>query len=503
MGKIKSAIVLTLITLIVAVLCVVCFVPFPLGGDGIHYFNPIINWADKSAELGGYQFGEEAGYLGGSYAVVFYPEGVVSAKDYADDQNAGTEEKTEYVAYAGGSVYLDKEKVCNGGTEPTAEFKAAFDAQLNCLKERFARLHSEGLTLEVRDGFTVYATLPASLDASVAVFLYYSYMGNVTVLYGTSSDATSASQIIPEAGSKAKPSSEYIKSASVRTNVGTPYVEVDFTDAGLELISNATSGAADSAGYLFVQVGGETVINLSVSEQISDDLYISGSYTSDSATIVANTIDTALDFEKMEFGMKMGELYRVDGGFAPLTLGSVSLSALDLVYIAFGVLFLAMAVFFLVRYGRLGFVNILTYLLFLELMVLIYWAVPIAIGTGAIVALAISSALLCVSNAVSFEAARKEYAVGKTIASSVKTGYKKCFWHIFDLHIVLLAVALLVYLIAITELSAFGLALTFGVALSGLGTLLLNRFLWYVTMGLSKQPGKFCHFKREEVEDDE
>ena len=111
--------------------------------------------------------------------------------------------------------------------------------------------------------------------------------------------------------------------------------------------------------------------------------------------------------------------------------------------------------------------------------------------------------LLCVSNAVAYEAARKEYAVGKTIASSVKTGYKKTFWHIFDLHVALVAVALLVYLIAITELSLFGLALTFGVALSGICSLLVNRFLWYVTMGLSKNPGKFCHFKREEVEDDD
>ncbi len=501
MGKIKSAILLTLITLIIAVLCVVCFVPFPVGGDGIHYFNPIINWADRSADLGGYQFGEEAGYLGGSYGVVFYPEGVISAKEYRD--NGETEDGPEYVAYAGGSVYLDKEKVCDGGTEPTEEFKTAFEAQLSCLKERFARLQSEDTVLEVRDGYTVYAKLPSAMDASVAAFLYYSYMGDVAVLYGTSSDAASANQIIPRTGSKQKPASEYIKRASMRNNMGTAYVEIDFTDEGLELLSNATSGASESTGYLFLQVGGETVINLSVSEQIHDNLYISGSYTADSAKIVANTIDTALDAGAIELGMEMGELYRVDGNFAPLTLGSVSLSGLDLFYIAFGVLFLAMAVFFLVRYGALGIANILTYLLFLPLITLVYWAVPIAIGAGTIAAFAISSVLLCVSNALSYEAARKEYAVGKTIASSVKTGYGKCFWHIFDLHIALLIVALLVYLIAVTELSLFGLALTFGVALAGLCTLLVNRFLWYLMMGIAKDPGKFCHFKREEVEDDD
>ncbi len=501
MGRIKSAIVLTLITLIIAVLCVVCFVPFPWGSDGIHYFNPIINWADRTSDFGGYQYGEEAGYLGGSYSVVFYPEGVVSAKEYRD--NSETESEKEYVAYSNGAIYLDKEEVCGGGTEPTEEFKTAFAAQLDCLKERFSRLHAEGVSLEVRDGYTVRATLPSSMDASVAAFLYFSYMGDVTVLYGTSSDAASASQVIPETGKDAKPASEYIKGASMRSNMGTAFVEIDFTDAGLDLLSSATSGAADSTGYLFLQVGGETVVNLSVSEQIHDNLYISGSYTNDSAKIVAYTIDTALSSEAELPALSMGELHHVDGNFEGLTLGSFTLNALNIFYIAFGILFVAMAVFFLIRYGRLGFANILSYLLFLPLMVLIYWAVPITVGAGSIAAFAISSVLLCVSNAVAYEAARKEYAVGKTITSSVKTGYKKTFWHIFDLHIVLVIVALLVYLIAITELSLFGLALTFGVALSGICSLLVNRFLWFVTMGLSKNPGKFCHYKREEVEDDD
>ena len=56
----------------------------------------------------------------------------------------------------------------------------------------------------------------------------------------------------------------------------------------------------------------------------------------------------------------------------------------------------------------------------------------------------LASVLLCVSNAVTFESARKEYALGKTMTSSVKTGYKKCFWKLFDLHIVVAIIAFLV-----------------------------------------------------------
>ena len=58
MGKVKSAIVLTLITIVIAVLCVVCFVPFPCDGNGLNYFNSILGIAEKDAELGGYLIGE-------------------------------------------------------------------------------------------------------------------------------------------------------------------------------------------------------------------------------------------------------------------------------------------------------------------------------------------------------------------------------------------------------------------------------------------------------------
>ena len=49
MGKVKSAIVLTLITIVIAVLCVVCFVPFPCDGNGLNYFNSILGIAEKDA----------------------------------------------------------------------------------------------------------------------------------------------------------------------------------------------------------------------------------------------------------------------------------------------------------------------------------------------------------------------------------------------------------------------------------------------------------------------
>ena len=111
--------------------------------------------------------------------------------------------------------------------------------------------------------------------------------------------------------------------------------------------------------------------------------------------------------------------------------------------------------------------------------------------------------VLSVSNAITYEYARKEYAHGKTMSSSIKTGYKKCMWHIFDLHIVLALIGFVGFGIALTSLRSF-LFLTGLLALfSGIASLAVNRFTWATMMAFTKNKKAFCNFKVEEADDDE
>ena len=175
-----------------------------------------------------------------------------------------------------------------------------------------------------------------------------------------------------------------------------------------------------------------------------------------------------------------------------------------LLFIAFGLCFIGMMVFFFVRYGLLGFVQLYTYLIFLFAMILSVWGISfLYLGAGSALALLFTSVLLCVSTAVTYEYARKQYATGKTMAVSVKNGYKKCFWHIFDIHIALAAFAFVLFGIALPGLSTFAFTLGLGTLFSGVCSLLIGRFVWAVMMSLSKNQSGFCRFKKEEVEDDE
>ncbi len=503
MGKIKSAVCLILITLVIAALCVVCFVPFPTGSGGIHYFNPLINWTDKSTDLGGNYFGgENASYSGGSFSIVLYPEGVISAKEHDDNLKMLEGEELEefenqYVSHANGALWLDKEIVCDGGAKASESFQESFGKRLDILKTRFERLHSEGMTFELVDDYSVRVALPASLDASVASFIYYAYMGNLEISYG--SDLDSATKLFPEE-KKTKPITEYVSGASTSTLGGTPYVAIHFTNNGSELLANATKDAEATPGTLFFTIGGNQIIGLSVSSQLVDkDLYISGNYSQDAANIIATVIDTAIEFDCGDAelgGMETGALYWNEANFGD--------QALNFVYIAVGAAMLAAALFFLIRYRRLAFAHFYSFLLFLFAMVIVIWAIPtLSLGMNTLAAFAVTAVLLSVSNAVAYESARKEFALGKTMISSVKTGYKKCFWYLFDLHVAVAIIGLLLFLIGLTELSAFGLVLTLGALFSGIVTLAVNRFMWFIMMPFAKDQAKFCHFKREEVDDDE
>ncbi len=496
MGKTKSAILLTLITLVIAVLCIVCFVSFPCGE--INYYNSLLSLADKDADLGDYLIGDTA-YVGGGYAVVYYPEGVIPAREY--DETVGdlegdelNEYKESYVSHANGAIYLEKEVVCEEGSEKvSATFVEDFNHVVEVLKERYESLHADGMKMQLADDYTIRVFLPSTMEAAPAAFRNYAYTGEFTIRSG--SDEESATIVLPVQKGTKHSADYYVKKASSRSANGTDYLIFDLTDEGRKAIADAT---AEATGNLYFYVGENLVLTMTVSAQIDQSqLAISGGFTADTSAITASVIDTAIrSGQAGDLALNMHEIAEAKAG-----LGE---NALMLLYIAMGALSVVMLVYFFLRYRRLAFAHLYSYLVFLIAMTLCIWASSaLYIGVGTVAAVVITAFLLCASNAISYEYARKEYEGGKTMTFSVKTGYKKCMWHIFDIHIVLAVLGLIVFLIGLTELSVFGAVLALGAVFSGVCSLLLDRFFWYIMMPFAKNQGKFCHFKRTEVDDDE
>ena len=499
MGKVKSAIALVFVSLLIAVLGFFCLASFNYGEDKMNRFDSVLNMTDKDFNLGGSYGAGGVGYHGGGYAVVYYPEGVISAKQYRDDYEDDYEDK--YLPYANGTLYLDRKVACEKDSDTiTEEFKANFKTVADTLAKRVERLDQEGARVDVKDDFTVRVVLPASMDSGSYSFVLQalSFTGDLTVAYGSSEDT--ATTILPRRANE--PISDFVKGARASSTAGNAYVVVRFTDKGREQLKIATAAddAGTTSGTLYFKIGGETLISLSVSEEIDQNrLYISSSsYTSEMAAAVSAVLDTSLEGTVSDFSMELREFYRYTAGYGDL--------ALTLVYAAFGVAVLGMLIFFAFRYRILCLVHLYSFLVFLFPMMLCIWAIPFTyIGVETVIAVLLGAVMLSVANAVAFEAARKEYEQGKTFASSVKAGYKRVFWTIFDIHIAIALLAFMVFFVAITNLSTFAFVLGLATVFSGLCSLGVNRFCWAFMAGLSKRPAALAGFKRskEALEDEE
>lgn len=532
MGKVKSAIFIAFYTLIIVALGFVCFVSFPFGDNNVNKFNSVLSMTQKDFDLGGYYGEGEDYYLGGGYAGMYYPEGVVSAKEYEenlegyealvasykekiaaetdakvkseletklkDAQEVLDDYRNDYVAY-GKALYLfkgndEEEGIVGEDNLPTEEFKTAFASVVKTVTDRYALLRQDGVRVEVQDEYAIRVVVPQEMDSEASALLYFSYTGALTVRYGTSED--SAVTIMPVRSTDSI--TDYIKSVTPVYGNGSNYVHVNFTKEGKKVISDRTADA--TSGTIYFYVGDHSVIQLSIDSQLdaNDGLYISSSqgYTREVASTVATVLSTSLKGTENDLALGFGGTYLLRAGYGN--------NALMLLYIAFGVMTLAMLVFFFVRYHLLGFVHLYTYLLFTIATVLCVWSIPfLTLSVESFTAFMLMAAVLSVSDAVTFEYARKEYALGKTMTSSVKTGYKKCFWHIFDLHIVLAIAGFVGFGIALTNLTSFLFMIGLLAVFSGLGSLAINRFTWTTMMALTKKKKAFCNFKVEEVADDE
>lgn len=501
MGKKTSVAALIAMSILIAVMCFVCLIPFEYGTNNLHRFNSVLEMTDKDMGLGGYYASENEGYNGGGLTAVYYPEGVISARQYADDLAGKSdaddiqEYKDKYVAC--GSLYLEREVACvKNSDEISEDFTESFANAAALMRDKVARLHVNGARVEVADGFTLRVSLPYAMDSQSFVFTALASMGELTVKFG--SDEASAETIMP--ARPTDPITDYVKGAGAATRQGTPYVDINLTKKGREILKNVTTAEGDAAptGNLYIYVGETAIITLSVTDTFdSSTLYVtSDSYTTEVSRAVAASLDTSIHGVQTELEFSIKEMYRFHATYGE--------NALTLLYVAFGVCFVGMMAYFAVRYRVLAFAHLFSYALFLFPMILCMWAISfVQISVETVVAVLLAGLMLSFSNALFYERTKKEFAAGKTLRSAAKAGYKRSFWLIFDLHIAVALLSFMIYFIALTPLSTFAFTLGLATAFSGVCSLAINRLSFECMTAFSRKAHTLCNFKREVSKDED
>ena len=216
------------------------------------------------------------------------------------------------------------------------------------------------------------------------------------------------------------------------------------------LITQANNIGTDTV-YIYVgEIGATAWGTISVSD-LRDGMFIQSSSASNTNSAYSTAYQTASNIFVGTFGVNLTQ--------DSLTAISPRLgdNAWMLTLIAFLVFIVAIMVFFAVRYGDLGLLASFAMVFFVTLQLFFMQAIPfVMLDMGGAIAMFMSVLLFALSAVLIMERIGKEYALGNRIHVSCKNGFRRSFWRIFDLHIIVLVTSVVMLLIGQFALSYFG-----------------------------------------------
>ena len=257
-------------------------------------------------------------------------------------------------------------------------------------------------------------------------------------------------------------------------------VFLEFTSEGADKFAEATAYCAKNSVSLDILVDDTVLSSPSVSSEYSTygitggKAQISGSFTSlDQVKALGNNIDAgALRYNLRQVSMESVK-------------ASLGENALRISLIAGGIF---LVIVFMILYYRVSG-------LWASVSLVGYMAVfflVLAIGkfnltlTG-IAGIVLSIGMAVDANVIIFERMKEEIRSGKTVKSSIKSGFKRALWAVLDSNVTTIIACIVLYIFGSGTIRGFALTLGIGVIISLISSLLLTRMLLYlgVNMGWS------------------
>lgn len=273
-------------------------------------------------------------------------------------------------------------------------------------------------------------------------------------------------------------------------------VNVQFTREGTAKFASLTGDAANGDKKIYIYIGeisddaqlGDGLLELNCEQAINGgSTFISGSF---------DTYEEAEDYAlKIMSGTFNVSLELLESSVISATLGT---KALKLAIIGgFVGLILIMLVLWL-RYGDFGFLASFALVIYMVLMLFFLQAIPfVQLTLPGLAGIILSIGMAVDGTVIIFERFREEYRSGKKIPLSVKTGFKRAFWPIFDSNITTIITALVLYILGTASIKGFAITLLIGIILSMFMNLVILRFFvkWYLPFNSVK--GKKLHLPKQ------
>ncbi len=265
---------------------------------------------------------------------------------------------------------------------------------------------------------------------------------------------------------------------------GNPVVVLEFNAQGVTAFSNATGKLVGDV--LYIKLGGETISQPKVNEQITNS---SAEITGLSSVDEAETIAAVIKSGKTPFSFEVGESNRISA-----TLGENALKAC-LIAGAIGLLLVFAIMIF--KYKGLGVCASLALCIYTVLLVVLLALVPwVELTLPGIAGIILSIGMAVDANVIIFERINEEYALGKTVMSSINAGFKRAFITILDSNVTTIFAAIILWILCPGSIKGFAITLLIGILLSMFTAILISRALVKLMFHSSNNKAKFFNLNR-------
>ncbi|MBR6728705.1 MAG: protein translocase subunit SecD [Clostridia bacterium] len=256
------------------------------------------------------------------------------------------------------------------------------------------------------------------------------------------------------------------------------YVELRLNDSGVGKFTEATTAAAarkgDNTNFIAIMLDEEVISQPMVDNAINQSTcIISGGFTDNMET---RELATLINSGNLPFSIEDVELRSVGP-----TLGERALET-SLFAAAIGILLILL--FMLLVYRLPGLIADVSLLCYIAIVAFIMSYFRINLSLPGIAGIILSVGMAVDANVVIFARMKEELALGKTIRTSVDSGFNRAFVAILDANVTTLIAAVVLYYFGTGPIQGFAITLGIGTAVSMFTAIVVTKFLLRQLIGL-------------------
>ncbi len=341
------------------------------------------------------------------------------------------------------------------------EFNARFNTTMSVLRDRLDDKNLTEATVVSQGSDRIRIEIPSKEEEPNQIF---AMLGKPAVL--EFKDAQGNTGI----------TGDMVESAQAGTlpETGQYVVSLKFNTEGAAIFANMTSAAFKAGTPIHIVVDGVTISSPTVSKGAitGGSAYIEGSFTQKSAQDLAVQIAsgaiplTLKEIEQRSISASLGE----DALYSSLLAGLVGLCVLFL---------------FMIGYYRLpGFLACLALVVYGFLILLILAAFKIQLTLPGIAGLILGIGMAVDANVIIFERFKEELSAGKTLRSSLNSGFSKALWTIIDSNITTFIAAAVISWFGVGTVKGFGYTLMISIIASMFSAFTVTRALMKLVIAL-------------------